>query len=177
MFLYFITENLRKVQEAQAIVPEIHQLSYELIEIQSLDSQAIIKAKLQEARKVTTKPYIVDDTSLYLSCIPGLPGPLIKWFLKALGAHGVYELAARLNNLEAEAKTIIGLSYNNQEYFFEGSIKGTLVPPRGQHAFGWNPIFKPQGLTTTFAEMTIPEIAAISMRGQALRKLKEFLQI
>jgi inosine triphosphate pyrophosphatase len=38
-----------------------------------------------EAYKVFNKPVIVEDTSLCFNAFKGMPGPYIKWFLKALG--------------------------------------------------------------------------------------------
>ena len=41
--------------------------------------------------------------------------------------------------------------------FFEGTIPGTVVPPRGGNGFGWDAIFQPEKPTKTFAEMTAQE--------------------
>jgi non-canonical purine NTP pyrophosphatase (RdgB/HAM1 family) len=177
MHLSFVTTNSRKLQEIQAVLPGVNQLKHELIEMQSLDPQEIIAAKLKQAQLLIIEPFIVDDTSLYLQAIPGLPGPLIKWFIKALGPLGVYEMAYKLGNLEAEARTLLGLSYNNTVHFFEGTLKGTLVAPRGAYSYGWDSIFQPLGYTKTFAEMDFQEKAAMSMRYQALIKLRNYLSI
>ena len=81
-----------------------------------------------------------------------------------------------MNNKNAQAKTIIGDARNkNEVYFFDGSINGTMVYPRGNNGFGWDKIFQPHGHDKTFAEMTEEEKNKISMRGIAAKKLKEFL--
>lgn len=106
----------------------------------------------------------------------GLPGPLIKWFLKTVGNEGLFNIADKLGNLNAEAKTIVGFAKSREEiYFFEGSIRGKIVNPRGDNGFGWDKIFEPEGSSKTFAEMNLEEKNAISMRRIALNKLKEFL--
>jgi non-canonical purine NTP pyrophosphatase (RdgB/HAM1 family) len=117
---------------------------------------------------------IVEDTSLYIEDLKSLPGPLIKWFLKTLGEEGIFNLLK--DNYKAEAKTIIGYAKNKDDiYFFEGSIKGSIVSPRGSNGFGWDKIFQPDGYDKTFAEMTKEEKSEISMRSIATLKLKEFL--
>jgi len=55
---------------------------------------------------------------------------------------------------------------------FEGRVRGTLVEPRGEGGFGFDPIFEHEG--TTFAEMDEAEKNAISHRGRALAKFAEW---
>ncbi len=175
MALNFITGNRDKLAEVQSILGEVVGLDIDLVEIQSLDAHEIIKAKLEEAQKHQAGEFIVEDTSLYLTATNGLPGPLIKWFMKSIGNDGLYKIAEAFGNFEAEAKTMIGYSdYTNNIQFFEGTIKGTIVPPRGE-GFGWDPIFQPAGHTKTFAEMDQNEKNEISMRRVALNKLKAVL--
>eukprot|EP01052_Picozoa_sp_SAG31_P046823 SAG31_NODE_9109_length_1334_cov_1.030794_2_plen_87_part_00 len=35
---------------------------------------------------------------------------------------------------------------------YEGTVKGTIVPPRGDSSFGFDPVFQPDGSTQTLAE-------------------------
>jgi inosine/xanthosine triphosphate pyrophosphatase family protein len=46
------------------------------------------------------------------------------------------------------------------------------VAPRGPDKFGWDPIFLPDDFDQTFAEMNAEQKNMISMRRQALEKLK-----
>ncbi len=172
--IFFITGNKNKFREAKSIIPELEQLDIDLPEIQSIDAKEIIRSKLLEALKHKKAEFIVEDTSLYFDCLNGLPGPLIKWFMKTIGNEGLYKIAETFGNYNAEAKTIIGY-FKDNIYFFEGSIKGKIVAPSSGNGFGWDPIFKPEGSTKTFAEMTQEEKNSISMRRIALNKLKEFL--
>ena len=177
MALYFITGNENKFKEIRSVLSEVEQLNIDLPEIQDIDAAEIIKAKLLEALKHKEGKFIVEDTSLYFDCLNGLPGPLVKWFLKTIGNQGLFDLADKLGNDQAEAKTIIGYAENkSQVHFFEGSIKGKIVSPRGDSNFGWDPIFQPKGYSKTFAEMSSEEKNAISMRRVALNKLKEFIK-
>lgn len=176
MALFFITGNKNKLAEIQAMIPNVEQLELDLPELQEIDAHEIIKAKLQEALKVHDGELIVEDTSLYLDALNGLPGPLIKWFMKTIGVDGLYKIAEKFENQKATAKTIIGYAKDKDTIeFFEGSIEGTIVSPRGETTFGWDPIFQPSGSSKTFAEMDSSEKNAISHRRQAVQKLAEKL--
>ncbi len=176
MNLYFITGNVNKFKEASRIVPELEQLDINLPEIQELDPHAIIKEKLQEALRHKRGNFVVEDTSLCLDALNGLPGPLIKWFMQSIGIGGIADLAETLGNTGATARVVVGYARGeNDIYFFEGTIRGSIVSPRGETKFGWDPIFQPEGHDKTFAEMTPEEKDAISMRKIAFKKLNDFI--
>lgn len=173
---YFITGNLNKFKEIKAFLPSLQQLDIDLPEIQEVDAHEIIKAKLSAAFIYKQDEFIVEDTSLYCDCLNGLPGPLIKWFLKSIGVEGLYNLTQTLGNSNAIAKTIIGYARSSDElYFFEGVLDGKLVAPRGSNGFGWDSIFVPNGYDKTLAEMSDDEKNEISMRRIALNKLVVFI--
>lgn len=59
---------------------------------------------------------------------------------------------------------------------FDGRCEGRLLhSPRGQHGFGYDPLFVPNGFAETFAELGEETKNRISHRAQALEKLKQFL--
>jgi len=177
MSLYFITGNKSKFTEAKAILPDIEQLDIDLPEIQDFDAKKIIEAKLLEALIHRKGEFIVEDTSLYFDCLNGLPGPLIKWFMQTIGNEGLAHLVDKFGNSNAEAKTIIGYAKNPEEiYYFNSSIRGKIVSPRGNTNFGWDPIFQPEGYSKSFAELTPEEKNNISMRRMAFDKLKESMK-
>lgn len=176
MALYFITGSKNKFSEIQEIVGEVEQLELDLPEIQESDAYKIIAAKLEAARAQTKGSFIVEDTSLYFNALNGLPGPLIKWFLKSVGNEGLYKIAQSFGNSTAEAKTIIGYSEEDGAVeYFEGVLMGDIVFPRGGRNFGWDPVFQPKGSDKTFAEMTPEEKNSFSMRTIAAHKLREYL--
>jgi len=177
MALYFITGNKNKFSEVKAILGEVEHLEMDLPELQGIDAHEIIRAKLLEALHHHEGEFLIEDTSLYFDCLNGLPGPLIKWFLERLGNAGLAKLTDISGDNRAEAKTIVGYAKSHDElFFFEGSIKGKIVAPRGETTFGWDPIFLPDGYDKTFAEMSREEKNGISMRRIALEKLREFLK-
>ena len=173
--IYFITGNQGKLNEAKAIIPSIEGYDVDLPEIQEIDPHAIIRAKLLEGLKHKEGELIVEDTSLYLDALNGLPGPLIKWFLKTIGNDGLYNLVEKLGNNKAQAKTLIGYAKDAEHIeFFEGVIEGEIVAPAGT-GFGWDPIFKPAGHDKTFGQMDFDEKNSLSMRRMAFERLKEYL--
>ncbi|HNZ86354.1 MAG TPA: RdgB/HAM1 family non-canonical purine NTP pyrophosphatase [bacterium] len=175
--IYFITGNKDKFREVQSILENVEQFDIDLPEIQEIDAKEIIKNKLHEALKHKQENFIVEDTSLYLDCLNGLPGPFIKWFLKTIGNQGLFEITEKLKNNRAQAKTIIGyIDKNGEINFFEGVLNGKIVSPIGENGFGWDNIFMPEIQEKTFAQMTTQEKNEISMRRNALNKLKEFLK-
>lgn len=173
--IYFLTGNENKLKEAREFIPEIQSLTIELTEMQSINPYEIIKHKLNEARKHHKDHLIVEDSSLYLESMNGLPGPLIKWFEKAIKLDGIAKLANLYGN-KAIAKCIIGYFDGSSIKFFEGAINGKIVEPRGENGFGWDKIFIPDGYDKTFAEMTSEEKNQISMRKLAFQKLKESMK-
>jgi non-canonical purine NTP pyrophosphatase (RdgB/HAM1 family) len=177
MVIYFITGNKGKFMEVSSIIPNVKQLNIDLSEIQNDDPKEIVRVKILEAFKHKKGGFIVEDTSLYLDCLNGLPGPFIKWFLKKIGNRGLFNLTKKLGNNRAEAKTIIGYAKNPKSiYYFEGSIKGKIISPKGNSNFGWDSIFQPDGFSKSFAELTKEEKNKISMRRRALNKLDKFVK-
>ena len=152
---------------------EVQQIDLDLVEIQDLDPYKVIEHKLKEAYTLTNKTNIlVEDTSMYIDCLNGLPGPFIKYFLKALDNEGLADLVSKYSNNKATAKVIIGLlEDNNKIEYYEGVIAGNIVKPRGNMGFGWDSIFEVEKWGKTFAELTFEEKASYSMRRFTLIKL------
>lgn len=174
--LYFVTGNPGKFKEAQELMPDLQQIDINLPEEQSLDPMVIIAAKLKAAEKHAPGRYIIEDTSLYLDGMNGFPGPLVKWLRQSLGNEGIHKLADRLENSKATAKTVIGYSDGkNPPVYFEGTIEGKIVKPYGAEGFGWDSIFRPDGINETFAEMGEEFKPEFSMRTTAFKKLAKHL--
>ena len=174
--LFFITGNSGKFSEVKTMLPDIKQLDIDLPEIQSLDAQEVIKEKLLAAKEKQEGRFIVEDTSVSIAGLGGLPGTYIKWFLKSMSLEKIATIAQASGDVSAEAKVCIGYTDNNNILFFEGIIKGKIVQPRGSEGFGWDKIFQPDGFEKTFGEMSREEKNTLSMRKKAVEKLKNYLQ-
>jgi len=77
----------------------------------------------------------------------------------------------------ARFRTVISLRIRGMEYFFEGTVEGTIGYERhGSGGFGYDPLFTPNGYRKTFAQMGPAEKNAISHRAIAVAKLADFLK-
>lgn len=177
--LTFITGNKTKFKEVRIeLAPvKIKQAGIDLPEIQEIDLKKILKAKLQQAFKHHNGPFIIEDSGLYFDCFKGkLPGPFIKWFNDTLGATGLYKTAKDCGNTRAVAKTTIAYAKNLKEIlYFDGTIRGRIVKPRGKYLWGYDEIFMPDGSNKTLSELKSEGDFSSSPRGLAVKKLKRYL--
>ena len=95
-----------------------------------------------------------------------------------LGRKGLHDLLAAFEDKTAYAQCIYAYceSADSEPVLFVGKCEGTIVAPRGENMFGWDPIFQPKGFEQTFAEMDLEEKNKISHRGKALEQFKAFLE-
>jgi XTP/dITP diphosphohydrolase len=146
----------------------------------TLFENSLIKAKAVCGK--FGKPAIADDTGLFVNSLKGEPG---VYSARYSGENATYESNCEklLKELQAhkdrsaEFRSVICLYINDSEkYFFEGIVKGNIInEKRGSNGFGYDPLFVPEGMNKTFAELTEAEKNKISHRSLALQKLKEFL--
>lgn len=173
-----VTGNRGKLLEAERILgfhPDACAL--DLPEIQSLDLLEVLRAKADEAWRRLQRPIVVEETGLELEAMNGFPGPLVKWMLEAMGAAGIARSANALGNPRASAHCALCLRDGSTTIIAEGRTHGLLVPePRGEHGFGWDPIFVPDDHDVTYAELA-PEVKdLIGHRGRAWRRFLEKLE-
>jgi XTP/dITP diphosphohydrolase len=169
-----VTGNAGKRAEAERILGRsIDCLAVDLPEIQSLDLHEVLRAKLDEAWRRLGRPVVVEETGLELSALGGFPGPLVRWLLEAVGAAGIARLGLALGDAGVTARCALAYTVDGGEpVIAEGATEGTLVlPPRGTHGFGWDPVFLPAGERSTYGELSAAEKDQIGHRGRAWRAL------
>jgi len=106
----------------------------------------------------------------------GLPGALIKFFIKKLTLEQICSLIKE--NRKAVAITCIAFFDGKELKIFKGETRGEIAKePGGINGFGWDPIFIPEGYSQTFAEITSEEKESKFMRREAIERLKEGLVI
>lgn len=73
----------------------------------------------------------------------------------------------------ARFRCVLALASPGQEtIIFEGTCEGLITDERkGDHGFGYDPIFYVPALEKTMAEMEPAEKASVSHRGNAIREL------
>ena len=171
-----VTGNPSKLLEARRLFPDLEAVDLDLPEIQSLDLHQVLRAKANEAWRRLGRTVIVEETGLELSALNGFPGPLVKWMLEAIGAEGIARTVVAAGDPGATARCALMLFDDAHEIVVEATTTGTLVlPPRGAHGFGWDPVFRPAGASNTYGEMSPLEKDAISHRGRAWRAFREAL--
>mmetsp|Transcript_27696 Transcript_27696/g.49893 ORF Transcript_27696/g.49893 Transcript_27696/m.49893 type:complete len:205 (+) Transcript_27696:225-839(+) len=181
--LTFVTGNAKKLEEVISILGDdfpfkVVNKKVDLPELQGEpDEVSIEKCKL--AAKEVRGPVIVEDTSLCYNALGGLPGVYIKWFLEKTGHDGLNKLLAGYEDKSAYAQCVFSFaaSPGAEPIVFVGRTPGEIVPARGPNSFGWDPVFEPSESRNgqTFAEMAKEEKNAISHRGRALAKLREYM--
>ncbi|KAJ5899707.1 hypothetical protein N7495_004451 [Penicillium taxi] len=171
----FVTGNSNKVVEVNAILGEsltIQACALDIPEIQGAVKE-IARDKCRRAAEIVNGPVIVEDCSLELSALNGLPGPYIKSFL-ALGSDGLNKLLYAYADKGAEAVCTLAFSVGPgaEPLIFQGRLKGNIVPARGPSNFGWQPIFEHNG--ETLAEMGDEKRNNISDRYQAWAMFRDW---
>lgn len=176
MELLLATGNEHKARELQTLLGRpVQRVKLELPELQAVDVQEVIEAKVREAYRLMGQPVLVEDTGLAFAAWNGLPGALIRWFLDRVGNEGLCQMLQSYEQTAASAETCIGYFDGSDCHVFRGVVSGQIVrAPRGSGGFGWDPIFMPDGWDKTFAEMT-DEKNLVSMRKLAVTQLKAFL--
>lgn len=168
-----VTGNPNKLKEIRRLAPESFELAMQkldLPEVQSMDLHEIVRDKLQRAYETIGRPVIVEDVSAGLDNLGGLPGPFFKFFEQRLGSQTLLHLSKK----PGEPITITctaGYYDGHKMTIVDGVIHGTVIKPRGDNGFGFDPVVVPDGESRTMAEMTAREKNTISHRGQAFRAL------
>jgi XTP/dITP diphosphohydrolase len=193
MTVRFVTGNEGKVREAREYLAstgeDVEQVQFDYTEVQS-DSLAEVAARgAEEAQAELGGAVVVEDSGLFVDALDGFPGPYSAYVEHTVGVERTWRLVepeddrrARFRSVvaycdgEGEARSASGPSGADtapRVETFEGSVRGTIVAPRGDGGFGYDPIFEHDG--TTFAEMSAAEKNAVSHRGRALATFADWL--
>lgn len=178
----FVTGNAMKLREVEEILGmnglplPLEMIDIDLDELQESQPEKIAAAKARLAAEACGGPAIVDDTSLCLNAIGGMPGPYIKWFQQS--KVELHRLLTDYDDKSAFAQSCIAFSPGPGAVplVFSGVCNGTIVSPRGGSGFGWDAVFQPEGSAETFAEMSGEAKNAISHRSRALALLAQHLK-
>ena len=136
--------------------------------------------KALAAARAARLPALADDSGLVVPALGGAPGVVsARW----AGPTKDFRIAMRRVEMDlaalpdADARAFfacaLSLAWPDEHIeTFEGFVHGRLVfPPRGDHGFGYDPIFMADGYDTTFGEMDPAEKHRISHRADAFRQL------
>jgi inosine triphosphate pyrophosphatase len=174
--LTFVTGNASKLNETKQMLiqkcPQIKLVAFDLdlVEIQGKSVADVARAKALEAAKVLNGPVMIEDFGFHIKALGGFPGPYIKWFVRELGAGGMWNIMEQLSDKRAETVSVFAYCKGPscEPILFEGRCAGQIVKPRGSAKFGPDAVFQPDESTKTFAEMHEDEKQCISHRSKAL---------
>jgi len=119
----------------------------------------------------------VEDAGLFIDALNGFPGPYSSYVYRTIGVEGVLKLVEGKSRGAAFVSVIALYHPGKGVRVFKGMCRGVIAQhPRGFSGFGFDPIFIPEGVGKTFAEMREDEKNKLSHRGEAARKLIEWLK-
>nr|WP_319998381.1 non-canonical purine NTP diphosphatase [uncultured Draconibacterium sp.] len=189
MKLVFATNNKHKLEELQAILGDQFTL-LSLKDIECFDEIPEEQPTLEG--NASQKAYYIydkfgmncfaDDTGLEIKALNGEPGVYSARYAgedknSEANMKKVLEKLTKINEREARFRTVISLVIDGEEKQFEGIVNGEiLTEKRGDSGFGYDPVFKPEGLDQSFAEMGLEDKNKISHRGRAVQKLVDYLK-
>ena len=185
--LVFATNNRNKLIEVQQLLPD----TIKLLSLSDIgcneeipETAETLAGNAQLKADYVTQRYgydcFADDTGLAVAALDGAPGVYSARYAgeDCTPEDNIQKLLAELINRDnrgAQFSTVIALNLNGKQYLFEGICKGEILHEKqGEQGFGYDPIFKPLGYATSFAEMTLEEKGQISHRGKAVAKLVAF---
>jgi XTP/dITP diphosphohydrolase len=171
----FVSRNKHKIAEAKTILGaagiEVVPYGIEIEEIQTSDTEKLVRDKLLKAYRKVARPVFVEHTGLHLTKLNGLPGGLTQVFWDALKEQQFSALFGNGDSSAVAATTVAYCDGRNIK-LFEGKISGHIVAePLGPTDFQWDCVFLPDHCSQTFAEMGEYEKNKISMRRIALDAL------
>jgi non-canonical purine NTP pyrophosphatase (RdgB/HAM1 family) len=172
--LNFITSNENKLREAREILKGliIESESVEIDEIQTLDPIVCVEKKAEAAFRILNETVLVEDTSLSIGALSGLPGTFVDYFMKTLGNEGILKLLKGKRNRKALAQTSVCVYDGKSKFTAVGITEGLIANKEiGNNGFGWDTIFIPTGSKKTFAQMSASEKNSHSMRRLAFEGL------
>ncbi|BCA85857.1 tRNA nucleotidyltransferase [Enterococcus saigonensis] len=155
-------------------IPEVEETGH------TFEENARLKA--ETIAHLLNRPVLADDSGLSVDALNGMPGVYSARFageMKSDAANNA-KLLHELTHVPDEDRT----AHFHCTLVFAAPEKNSLSVsadwpgrigriPRGDDGFGYDPLFIPQGMEKTAAELSRTEKNAISHRGQAMKKLQK----
>ncbi|MCX6661109.1 MAG: XTP/dITP diphosphatase [Euryarchaeota archaeon] len=180
--LFFITSNKGKVHEATEKLRPLgfsvvqKDLGYPEVQADSLEEVAAWGATY--VRDKFDHPFILEDAGLFIDVLQGFPGVYSKYVFFTIGLEGILQLLQDIENRKAVFRSVYAYYKPGEKLIIViGESTGIIsTEKQGNHGFGYDPIFIPDGSEKTFGEMTMGEKNQYSHRGKALDKLAIILK-
>jgi XTP/dITP diphosphohydrolase len=190
--LVLATRNAHKTREFREMLGAefaIEDLSArpEIAEVIENGSTFAANAQLKSLAVSQQLPGLVlaDDSGLEVDSLGGAPGIFSARFAGAgaSDAQNRKKLLAELARCEptcrrsARFRCVLSLARAGEEIAsFDGAIEGEVLDAeRGSSGFGYDTLFRPEGFTQSFAELSAEEKNRISHRAVAVAELRRYL--
>ena len=185
--LIFATHNQNKVDEVNAVfngfsVLSLADLDYHEDIAETEDTfvgNALLKAR--HIFDIFKMPVFSDDSGLEVAALNGAPGIYSARYAGEQKNHAknnakLLDALEGVSNRTAQFKTVIAYKDATSELTFEGIVKGFIAKKAaGSGGFGYDPLFIPEGHTTTFGELPKEIKLRLSHRSRAIAKLHHYL--
>lgn len=188
--LLLATHNHHKLQEVQEILKP---LAIEVVgaeecgladveEVgQTFEENALLKARF--GFQQTGLATLADDSGLCIRALNDAPGLFSARFAAKNGGYpAVFDVIESSLKGQADRSAYFRccLAFVNEKgdsFVFNGTVEGEIVSqPEGLGAFGYDPIFRPQGYEHTFGVLPSDVKHRLSHRGRALAAFVAFLE-
>ena len=186
--LVFATSNAHKLQEVSAILPsqitivplEETAWSGEIEETAStLEGNALLKA--HTIANALEADCFAEDTGLEVDALNGEPGVYSARYAgpgrdARENMHRLLQELEGVHDRGAQFRTVIALVLDGAPYTFQGIVRGKIAHhPEGTGGFGYDPVFVPDGYSTSFGVLPSGIKNQISHRALAVQRLAQFL--
>ncbi|MDH7974837.1 RdgB/HAM1 family non-canonical purine NTP pyrophosphatase [Sphingomonas sp. AR_OL41] len=185
--LVIASHNAGKVREIRALlgpygIEPVSAADLDLPEPEETGTTFVANAELKamQAADLSGLPALADDSGLCVDALGGEPGIFsARWAGPdkdfGLAMRLVEERLTAIDDAPRDAHFVCALALawpDGHVEWFEGRVDGTLVwPPRGEHGFGYDPMFLPEGEPLTFGEMAPEAKTPLTHRAAAFRQL------
>ncbi|MDC0037724.1 RdgB/HAM1 family non-canonical purine NTP pyrophosphatase [Alphaproteobacteria bacterium] len=188
--IIFFSNNKNKIQEISNLFIKFN---YKLLSLNDFKNTASpiengktfkdnAKIKSIYGYKKFNRLCFADDSGICIDALNGAPGINSKQYLeteskKNIVLNKIISLAKNKDKYKAFFQTSICLTLNiNKQIFFTGRVCGKIsLKIKGNHGFGYDPIFIPNGTNLTFSEMSLYQKNLLSHRAIAIKKLSKYL--
>ncbi len=175
----FVTGNEHKFRELAAALREIAgsavKLRWRRQRYTEVQADTLEEVVLHALGEIEGEAVLIEDAGLFISALGGFPGVYSAYVHQSIGNRGILRMMQGEEDRRAWMVSVLGLRLGTGVRLFRGEVRGWITgAERGEHGFGYDPIFVPEGCSSTFAEA--PELKAkLSHRKRAAEKLAEYL--
>lgn len=189
MQIVVFTNNQNKIKEIEHVfkIKEIEIFPYLRVFKEKIDVvedgftfEENVRKKIAVFKEQPNRIFLADDSGLEVDVLDGRPGIYSARYAGENATSNqmceklLDEMRGKENRMANFICTLALKLPNGKLKIVVGKVFGQIIQEmRGQHGFGYDPVFKPDGCDFTFAEMKLGEKNKISHRARALQKALE----